>query len=458
MALRNSLHTAVAALALLPSYAIGTPFLSLGNNNDANSRRNADVNNAQLEAREMLNELGIPVDGFQIDLKSTRLVKRASDTGTAPVKSIELGTMYASDIQVHGETFRLLLDTGSPDLWLPSQGVKCVDGNAKEVPQSQCNFTRFTPPTYSGGQIPDRHFNRSYTNGNHYLGTVGYEDVTIGDLTVERQIVAKVNVAKQDAPFHGDWNGVLGLGFSNLTTAFPGLDPTKDNDTIGNPHNAIPYNPWILSAYESGVIKKPVFTLVLEPMGKPDGESAGTLIVGGAASPSSTRYTGAPGSAKLRRYPAPYRNYWWDFVPDGMNIGGRFIPWTEKSTVDNGLKTYYVDSGQRWTTIPESTMTAWLKTFSPPATQHSSGFGIALCNATFDSLAIRVGGSDIAFGNSSLLLQPPIGAVDDKPGYCWTGVMSGVEPLLGSTFLSNVAVTFDMTPGAERMVFSNIIK
>jgi hypothetical protein len=271
---------------------------------------------------------------------------------------------------------------------------------------------------------------------------------------VKRQTIGKVGIAHREVSPAGNWNGILGLGFPNSTHVFPGLDPTKDNLSYPNPHNAIPYNPWMLSAFDDGVIDKPVFTLLLGPQGRNDGEIAGSIIIGGAAPPNSVRYGGVCASTKLRVYKPPYRNYFWDFVPDGMKVGDQYIPWEERASFDNGMRAYNVDSGNKYSYLPESTMDPWLKSFDPPSITNSLG-SYAPCNATFSSVAIRIGGKDIPFANASLLLQPPYGAVNGTPGYCWTGIQPWGRTL-GGTFLSNVAATFDMTPGSERMVFSSL--
>ncbi|EUC28973.1 hypothetical protein COCCADRAFT_40582 [Bipolaris zeicola 26-R-13] len=461
------LDTFLSPLVLLPSLGMSNTLPFLGKNDDANFRPRAGVYDASLKLQEKLNELGIPIGGSQIQLKTTRssarfsssphkqLIKRTTHAGTVPLETIELGSRYGIDVQVDGETFRLMADTGSSDTWLPSQDLKCFDDKTKEVPQSQCNFTKLTPPTFSGGQIPDRHLNITYDNGNSYLGTVGYEPVSIAGFNVERQVVAKVNIAKQPTTSPGGSHGIFGLGFPNTTSVYPGLDPTKDNASYPNPHNSIPYDPWIISAFKSGVIKKPVFTLVLGPIGGRDGENAGTLIIGGAAPPSSVSYSGNVSSAPLRKYGPPYRNYWWDIVPDGMTIGDQFIPWTEPGA-DSEPLAYSVDCGSDYSYVPQSTMTPWLKTFSTPTLADSRGYTYALCNATFSSVAVRIGGKDFPFEKSSLLVQPPYGAVDGSPGYCWTGIQPHGS-FLGGTFLYGVAATFDMTQGSEKIVFSSVL-
>ncbi|KAJ5023154.1 aspartic peptidase domain-containing protein [Bipolaris maydis] len=464
MALRTSLHTTVAALILVSSHAISTALEATGTNGDDDFRPRADVPNAQLEVQEQLKVLGIPVNGVQIDLKTTsrpilgsspdkRLFKRT--IGISPLESIQFETYYGIDVQVDGKTFRMWIDTGSADFWVPAQNVKCVDKNLMEIPQSRCNFTQFTPPTYSGGQIPDRNFNITYGDGELYVGTAGYEPVTVGGLTVKRQTVAKVELAYRISAAH-NWNGIIGLGFPNTTNVFPGSDPTKDNITYPNPHNAIPYNPWMLSAFEDGLIEKPVFTLLLGPQGRSDGEIAGSMIIGGAAPPNSVQYGGVTASTKLRIFQPPIRNYWWNFVPDGMKIGDQFIPWDEPASFDDGMWPYLVDCGAGYSYLPLSTMDPWLKTFDPPSISTNNG-SYAPCNATFSSVAVRIGGKDIPFANSSLLLPPPYGAVDGMPGYCWTGIQSWGY-VLGGSFLSGVAATFDMTSGSEKMVFSSIVR
>jgi len=123
---------------------------------------------------------------------------RASVART-PLISAESGSGYAIDITFGGKTFEVIFDTGSSDLWLPEQSVKCVDINMEPQPVSACGFGSLASNTFQDGAIKNENFNISYGDGEFLTGTVGYENVGIAGITVNKQEVALVNYAY--------WNG-----------------------------------------------------------------------------------------------------------------------------------------------------------------------------------------------------------------------------------------------------------
>jgi hypothetical protein len=94
------------------------------------------------------------------------------------------GAEYIVDIQFGGTPVKAILDTGSSDTWLVQDGFTCTDAQGNPVDASQCKFG----PTYGGGfdQIPDENFMVDYGNGEFVTGNMGYQDVTIGGITVSR--------------------------------------------------------------------------------------------------------------------------------------------------------------------------------------------------------------------------------------------------------------------------------
>lgn len=96
-----------------------------------------------MDVQEQLKKLGIPVNGFQIHLKTTRepslgsspdnqVVKRNARVGISPLEAIQFQAFYGIDAQVGGKTSRMLVDTGAVLTYgLPSENVTCVDRNLK---------------------------------------------------------------------------------------------------------------------------------------------------------------------------------------------------------------------------------------------------------------------------------------------------------------------------------------
>jgi len=123
---------------------------------------------------------------------------RASVART-PLISAESGQGYAINIAFGGRTFEVILDTGSSDLWLAEQSVKCVDIDGSPQSVSACGFGPLASNIFQGGAIKNENFNISYGDGEFLTGVLGYENVGIAGLTVKNQEVALVN--------HAYWNG-----------------------------------------------------------------------------------------------------------------------------------------------------------------------------------------------------------------------------------------------------------
>jgi hypothetical protein len=102
------------------------------------------------------------------------------------------GAEYLVDIRFGDRDVKAILDTGSSDTWLIQEGFQCTDTQGNPVDASQCKFG----PAYNGGfeQIPDENFMVGYGNGEFVTGLMGYQDVTIGGITVPRQKVCLTSV------------------------------------------------------------------------------------------------------------------------------------------------------------------------------------------------------------------------------------------------------------------------
>lgn len=95
------------------------------------------------------------------------------------------GAEYIVDIRFGDRDVKAILDTGSSDTWLVQDGFQCTDAQGNPVDASQCKFG----PTYDGGfaeQIQDENFMVGYGNGEFVTGNMGFQDVTIGGITVPR--------------------------------------------------------------------------------------------------------------------------------------------------------------------------------------------------------------------------------------------------------------------------------
>ncbi|CDO70781.1 hypothetical protein BN946_scf184798.g96 [Trametes cinnabarina] len=106
---------------------------------------------------------------------------------------------YLVSIDIGGQDFMVLLDTGSSDLWVASSD--CTTGDCAGVRKYS------KTPSFSSLDTP---FHLDYLMGN-VSGTVGSETVTVGHFEVSSQVFAN---ATNGLGLHGTGNsGIMGLSF-----------------------------------------------------------------------------------------------------------------------------------------------------------------------------------------------------------------------------------------------------
>lgn len=108
------------------------------------------------------------------------------------------------------QTFNMLFDTGSTDLWVFST----------DTPRNETvNHTLYNPrDSWTSKEVPGESFNILYDIGN-VSGSIYTDTVTVGGLTVRNQAVG---VAKQvSSSFVEGQDGTLGLAFQSLSSTSP---------------------------------------------------------------------------------------------------------------------------------------------------------------------------------------------------------------------------------------------
>lgn len=141
----------------------------------------------------------------------------------------------------------------SSDTWVIEKGFKCSNLTGFPESPTECGFgtSGYSPKkskTYTS--FPDRNFNIEYGDGEYLTGTVGFETVSVGGLTVPKQEFGLVN----KAAWVGDGvnSGLLGLCFPNLTSVYTGTNASDDTSA-----NNEPYKPFFFSAVKDKLVSKP---------------------------------------------------------------------------------------------------------------------------------------------------------------------------------------------------------
>lgn len=367
---------------------------------------------------------------------SHQALRNVAKAVSTPIEAIEGGAAYTIDIDFGGQTYSVIFDTGSSDLWLPATDVKCYSAYGTPVPVSQCEFGPTFDGTLSGGMISNLNFNISYGDGEFLNGRMGYEDVCLAGIQVLRQQVAVVDYAYWNGD--SETSGLMGFAYPALTSAFSGGNASADNVNV----TSVYYNNWIFNAIERGLVDS-MFSFALERYGS---DQEGQLSLGGLPDVETTGYFASTPIQimELTSRAIQSSNFsYYTIVPEGFGI--------DDQQIDTNIPVI-VDSGTTLNYLPYNLTRQIARAFDPPA-EYDAFYGLfeADCNATVPDVSVTIGGTNFHMAAEDILLTGDLG-YDSDTGLCLLGIqpMSDIY-ILGGTFLKNVLAVFDI--GASEMRF-----
>jgi len=220
------------------------------------------------------------------------------DGHSVPITDFQ-NAQFFGPIKVGGQDFKVIFDTGSSNLWVPSKKCPLFSTHG-------CGLhPRYDPTKSSTYQKDGRTYKVQYGSGP-VEGVFDKDTVTVGDVTVKDQAFAEVTSLSfgflNIGYAAGKFDGLLGLGFKSISQY-----------NIPTPFEAM---------VDQKLIDEPVFAFYLQN----DASVQGELVFGGI---DKSHYTG-----DLKDVPLISETYW-EVSLDSMTYGTTKVS-SEKAIIDSG--------------------------------------------------------------------------------------------------------------------------
>ncbi|KAH7724386.1 aspartic protease [Aphelenchoides avenae] len=344
------------------------------------------------------------VEGLGAKLRREGALRRSGSNGTDIQHVTDLNDIrYTAEISIGTppQTFTVILDTGSGDLWVPNTqchyAEKCAGVRGRFAREEQCTgLVAFDGSASSTYRKDGHHWEIRYGTGSS-AGFAGVDTVRMGDngsLAIPNVVFGQATCL---ATFIGrtKTNGILGL--------YPG--PSR----MGQGKTVLDY------AVDEGVLEEPVFTAWFEEKGAGSHERAGVFTFGGV----DTDHCGPVMDyrpIKKATLPDGTTSYaWWLFDVESFSLGN------ETTTQSwNAIS----DTGSSLILGPPDAVEPFARAVGA---QGPDGHGVYAidCNATFEPFVVKIGGKEYPIDHKQLIIQDGdgctfgIGAVELPDGVDW---------------------------------------
>ncbi|XP_063064459.1 pepsin A-like [Engraulis encrasicolus] len=166
-------------------------------------------------ARETLQEKGL-WEEYRKKHPYNPMAKFQQQDGTEIMTNADMEYYGVISIGTPPQSFTVIFDTGSSNLWVPS--VKCSSPACN-------NHRKFNPQSSSTFQATQQSFYLQYGRGK-LTGVLGYDNVEVGGIPVKHQSFG-LSEAEGSTFDSSEADGILGLGFPSNAAA--GSTPVFDN-------------------------------------------------------------------------------------------------------------------------------------------------------------------------------------------------------------------------------------
>ncbi|XP_076023075.1 renin [Genypterus blacodes] len=307
--------------------------------------------------REALREMGVSPE--QVLTELAQKIPHDNTNGTVPTPLTNyLDTQYFGEISIGSpaQMFNVVFDTGSANLWVPSQSCSpfstaCFTHNRYDATKSRTYVENGTG------------FSIQYASGN-IRGFLSEDVVVVGGIPVVQVFAEATSLSAMPFIF-AKFDGVLGMGYPNV--AIDGITPVFDR---------------IMSQH---VLKEEVFSVYYsrDPKHSPGGE----LVLGGT---DPNYYTGTFNYMGTRDIGK------WEVIMKGVSVGNQMLFCAEGCTA-------VIDTGSSYITGPASSVSVLMKTIG--AQLDESGYKVN-CDTvkTLPSVTFHLGGHEYELTQEDYIL------------------------------------------------------
>ncbi|KAE8327264.1 aspartic peptidase domain-containing protein [Aspergillus sergii] len=374
--------------------------------------------------------------------------KRSIDALAHTASLLATGGGHNFDVDVtvgsNNQTFKLLVDTGSSDLYIMGDGFTCINATSNlTLPQADC---KYGPETYTRSssyeQVPNEVFGIEYGAGRA-SGVMAYEDITIAGVSVR----AKLAIADVSEPMgrEGISHGVMGLGYPSITSAHPGT--SVPNNTYF--YNRAVYSPVFNTMFEQGLVE-PYFTIALAHTARDSTATFGGYLTLGDLPPVEPKsdFSAVPVEI-MKDVPAEFtsgkqQRAYWAFTVQGVKYGSSGEE-TAALKTDNNPWQVFVDTGNDFSILPEAVVDPVNKQFSPPGVWNDKlKVYVVDCDAKAPEFGVTIGNQTFYHAAEDLIYEVGEGVcVSSLLPAEKVGMKYVVVYVLGAPFYKNVIAVHD---------------
>nr|APC92576.1 digestive cathepsin D CatD5 [Dysdercus peruvianus] len=304
------------------------------------------------------------------------------------------------------QTFRVVFDTGSSDLWVPSQSCSLT---------STCfKHNTFKGPLSSTYVPNSRRLSIEYGTGS-IVGNVAMDTLTIGDVPVVNQTFIEA-IYISEYPFERvKADGILGLGFPELAS------------TLATPP--------LYSMVTEDLLPKPIVSFYLNR--DPSAERGGEIMFGETDESLYYKETAVP-------IPITERGYW-QFSIDSVSIGGNTVLGCEDDCEA------IADTGTSVVAVPAGKLDPILKSIGAIS---DSTLGLIDCEKrlSLPPVTFKINGLNYTLESKDYVIQTK----EDGKTFCFVGFIENADSsfILGDVFLGKFYTVFDI--GSQTVTFAKL--